>query len=184
MSLGSTERPKRSAGKPPEQVTDTAAGQWATYIKNTVPGLMHVTHHLPMAPGMATTCTMDWGGNAYAGTSNSNMHGEVDSLNQAEQAGENLALGTFQALSNPVCMVCCAVLYAVGITNVPEKAGATKEYGNYSLPGWIFAGEAPGGYLNRLLGNTAFATWMTLSPESRQKDAVRRMLITGMTQRL
>ncbi|MFC4014840.1 hypothetical protein ACFOY2_47000 [Nonomuraea purpurea] len=184
MTAESVGRPTRTRGKPPENVIPEVAGLWATYIKQNIPGLM-VTAGAIMAPGQQTTCTMAWGGNTYNGSSNSGMHGEVDCLNQAYDAGENLQNGTFQALTNPVCMVCCAVLYSVGITNVPAMAGASKEYGNYSLPAWIFDDEAPGGLLNRLLGNAAFTQWTTeLSAESRGKQVHRQSLITQMTQKL
>ncbi|MCK2215324.1 hypothetical protein MF672_016235 [Actinomadura sp. ATCC 31491] len=177
MSTMYEEKPKRQRGAVFN--ANAIGGAWAEHVVATA--ALVASQNQPMAAGQATSCRMSWGPHhVYDGHSSSGYHGEIDCLNQAYLAGATLGAGTFQALSNPVCLVCCTVLHAVGITTVPAKAGGSKEYGNYSLPGWVFDDEAPGGVLSNVLGGTAYEAWMKLSDEARKRADNRSELIKQM----
>ncbi|MGI5223539.1 hypothetical protein [Actinoallomurus sp. CA-142502] len=156
------------------------AGLWATYIKQ-IPELV-TSGNQTMKAGRKTTCRMSFEEeNEFDGTSTSGYHGEIDCLNQAEEAELDLSTGEFVSLSNPVCLVCATVLYAVGITTVPAIATGSKEYANYKLPGWLWDEDQE--YLEDLLGELAFNAWTNhVSPATRQKSEVRQQLVTAMTQ--
>ncbi|MBX6386771.1 MAG: hypothetical protein IRZ07_27975 [Microbispora sp.] len=138
----------------------------------------------PMTPGQATACTMDFNGTTYNGSSTSGFHGEVDCLNQAYNTREDLSSGQFTALTNPVCLVCAAVLHGVGVTTVPNMATSSKEYANYKLPSWVFTvDESEGGVLYRILGKKAWIVWINhLSEANRGNSRTQQDLVTAMTQ--
>ncbi|MEU6432226.1 hypothetical protein ABZ860_40515 [Microbispora sp. NPDC046973] len=167
---------------PQDTAAPFIAARWAEYIKDEVPGKMHSLNR-PMTPGQATACTMTFNRTAYNGRSQSGFHGEVDCLNQAYENGEDLGSGQFTALTNPVCQVCAAVLYGVGVTTVPNMAGSSKEYANYRLPDWIFLDDSEGGVLHRIIGKTAWHVWTNhVSAATRGKAEFRQRVVTEMTQ--
>ncbi|MEV7809069.1 hypothetical protein AB0O28_39560 [Microbispora sp. NPDC088329] len=184
MSCGGEATNGWSARTPLEQAAPVVAARWAEYIKTEVPGKMHSLNQ-PMNPGQATACTMTFNGTAYNGRSQSTFHGEVDCLNQAYNNDEDLGSGQFTALTNPVCQVCAAVLYGVGVTTVPNMAGSSKEYGNYRLPEWIFSDERENGILYRIIGKDAWHVWINhVSEATRGKAESRQRVVTEMTKML
>jgi deoxycytidylate deaminase len=184
MSCAGKESKTWSANMPAEVGIPVIAGLWAKRIKKI--GTNVADLGVAMQPGQQTSCTMAFGTpTQYQGSSSNGYHAEVDALNQAEGAGEDLSLATFPALTNACCLVCCTALFAVGVTSVPAMANSKKEYANYRLPEFFFVDEAQHGILHRLLGTEAWTAWINhLSPTTRARKDIRQRLVTQMTQSL
>jgi hypothetical protein len=185
MSCGNDKRTKGwSANMPAETAIPVIAGLWATRIKKIATNV--ADQGVAMAPGQQTVCVMTFGSPAqYPGSSSHGYHAEVDALNDAHTAGEDLAAGTFPQLTNACCLVCCTALFAVGVTSVPAMADSKKEYANYRLPEFFFTDETQHGVLHRLLGTDAWTVWMNhVSPATRARTQQRQALVTQMTQML
>lgn len=184
MSCGEERRRGWTARTDPLKVIDVVADRWAEYIKTEIPSKV-TSNNQAMTPGQATTCTITVNGNRYSGTSKQGYHAEVACLHQAWQNGEDLANGAvaITQLSNPVCLICAAVLYAVGVTTVPNLARSSKEYANYSLPDWIFDDEDENGLLYKVFGEKVWRVWTNhMSATSRKKREYRQGVVTKMTQ--
>lgn len=184
MSCGGKTTNGWGRSMPLERVVTDIAALWAEHVTRTVPGLM-TSQGLPMAPAMATTCTMTFNTGVYIGTSTSGRHAEIHCLDQAHNAGADLSTGVITALTNPVCLLCAAVLQAVGITNVPNLSTDTTEYGNYNLPAWIFDDDGDNGILRGVLGANAWHAWTKhVSATTRSKQTNRSTLVIQTTQLL